>query len=166
MKSNIILVGMPASGKSTIGVILAKTINKAFVDTDLTIQSREGMKLQEIIDKKGNDYFHKVEESVLWDFKEKNYIVATGGSAVYFKNALESLKEDGQVVYLKVSLDTVLERLNNIKTRGVTLEAGQTLEDLYNYRVPMYEAVADTTVECDGLTVEEIVEKIIKKVEI
>jgi len=160
--SNIILVGMPSSGKSTVGVVLAKTMNKGFVDTDILIQQREGCTLQEIIDEKGNDYFHRTEEQVLLDFEGLDYVVSTGGSAIYFDRAMAHFKENGKIVYLKVSLDTVLARLNNIKTRGVTLEKGQTLGDLYNQRIPLYEKHADITVEADGLTVEEVVERIME----
>lgn len=157
---NVILVGMPSCGKSTVGVVLAKTMNKGFVDTDILIQQAESRTLQEIIDEKGNDYFHHVEERVLLDFDGENYVVATGGSAIYFDRAMDKFKEKGLVVYIKVSLDTILERLNNIKTRGVTLEKGQTIADLFEQRVPLYEKHADLVIEADGLSVEEVVEKI------
>ena len=157
---NIILVGMPSCGKSTVGVVLAKVLNKGFVDTDILIQQREGRSLQEIINEKGNDYFHKVEEQVLLDFEGENYVVATGGSAIYFDSAMAHFKKNGKVVYLKISLDTVLARLHNIKTRGVTLAKGQTLADLYNQRIPLYEKHADIVIEADGLNVEEVVARI------
>ena len=159
---NIVLVGMPSCGKSTVGVVLAKTMNKGFVDTDILIQQREGSTLQDIINEKGNDYFHQVEEQVLLDFDGMDHVVATGGSAIYFDRAMAHFKENGKIVYLKVSLDTVLTRLNNIKTRGVTLEKGQTLADLYNQRIPLYEKHADIVIEADGLTVEEVVERIME----
>lgn len=161
---NLILVGMPSCGKSTVGVVLAKTMNKGFVDTDILIQQAEQKTLQEIINEKGNDYFHQVEERVLLEFDGRDAVVATGGSAIYFDKAMEKFKEYGRVLYLKVSLDTVLTRLNNIKTRGVTLEKGQTLGDLYGQRVPLYEKHADLIIEADGCTVEEVVEKIIEAV--
>lgn len=161
---NIILVGMPSCGKSTVGVILAKAMNKGFVDTDILIQQREEKTLQEIINTKGNDYFHKVEESVLLDFEDENYVVATGGSAIYFDKAMDKFKENGIIVYLKVSLETVLQRLNNITTRGVTLAKGQTLGDLYNQRIPLYEKHADIIIEDNGFTVEEEVAIIIEAV--
>ena len=161
---NIILIGMPSCGKSTCGVVLAKTMNKGFVDTDILIQQREGMALQQIINKHGNEYFHQVEEAVLCGFEGYNYVVATGGSAIYYEKAIEHFKKNGKVVYLKVSLETVLERLSNIKTRGVTLAKGQTLQDLYEERIPLYEKYADVTIESEGCTVEELVEQIIKKV--
>lgn len=158
---NIILVGMPSCGKSTIGVVLAKTMNKGFVDTDILIQQRENRTLQEIIDSLGNGYFHQVEESVLLEFDGENDVIATGGSSIYFDRAMRKFKEKGVIVYLQVRLDTVLERLSNIKTRGVTLEKGQTLADLYAQRVPLYEKHADVTVVCDECTVEDVVEKIV-----
>ncbi len=159
---NIVLVGMPSCGKSTVGVVLAKTMNKGFVDTDILIQQREGCTLQDIINEKGNDYFHQVEEQVLLAFHERNHVVATGGSAIYFDSAMAHFKKQGKIVYLKVSLETVLTRLNNIKTRGVTLAKGQTLEDLYNLRVPLYEKHADIVIEADGMSVEEVVERIVE----
>lgn len=161
--NNIILVGMPSCGKSTVGVVLAKTMNKGFVDTDILIQQREGRTLQDIINTCGNDYFHQVEEAVLLDFDGQNYVVATGGSAIYFNRAMDKFKENGKIVYLKVSLDTVLKRLNNIKTRGVTLAKGQTLGDLYHQRVPLYEKHADVIIEADGMSVEQVVERIIEE---
>lgn len=160
---NIVLVGMPACGKSTVGVVLAKTMNKDFVDTDITIQQREGHTLQDIINLHGNEYFHRLEERVLLDFDGKDCVVATGGSAIYYPAAIEKFKEKGKVVYINVSLDTILERLNNIKTRGVTLKKGQTLADLYAERTPLYESRSDIVIEADGLSVEEIVEEIVRK---
>lgn len=162
--SNIILVGMPACGKSTIGVVLAKTINKGFVDTDILIQEQENNKLQDIINQKGNAYFHKVEESVLKSLDKTNSVIATGGSAIYFPEAIAHLKQNGIVIYIKVSKTTILDRLDNIKTRGVTLKQGQTLEDLYNVRVPLYEKYADIIIEAEKLRVEEVIEKIIEKI--
>ena len=161
---NVILVGMPACGKSTIGVVLAKTMNKGFVDTDILIQQAESRTLQEIIDQEGNDYFHHVEERVLLDFDGEDYVVATGGSAIYFDRAMDKFKEKGVVVYIKVTLDTILERQNNIRSRGVTLEKGQTIADLYEQRIPLYQKHADVVIEADGLSVEEVVEKMIELV--
>lgn len=161
---NIILVGMPSCGKSTVGVVLAKTMNKGFVDTDILIQQAEGKTLQEIINASGNDYFHQVEERELLGFDGENCVVATGGSAIYFDRAIEKFKEKGKIVYLQVSLETVLERLSNIKTRGVTLAKGQTLADLYRQRIPLYEKHADLVIAGDGLSVEQVVEQIIEKI--
>ena len=159
---NVILVGMPSCGKSTIGVVLAKTMNKGFVDTELLKQQKEGKTLQDIINEHGNEYFHQVEENVLLATDVRNFVIATGGSAIYFDRAMEHFKEHGKIVYIKVSLETILERLNNIKTRGVTLGKGQTIEDLYKQRIPLYEKHADIVIEAEHLTIEEVVEKIIE----
>ena len=159
---NVVLVGMPACGKSTIGVVLAKTMNNGIMDTDLLIQQREGKTLQAIINESGNTYFRQVEEEVLLEVNVSNHVIATGGSAIYYEKAVEHFKENGQIVYIKVSLETILERLNNIKTRGVSLGEGQTLEDLYEERVPLYEKYADIIIEAENLTIEEIVERIIE----
>lgn len=159
--SNIVLIGMPACGKSITGVVLAKTMRKSFTDTDLLIQEREERPLQEIINESGNDYFRKVEESVLKTLDISNSVISTGGSAIYYPAAMAHLKENGIVVYLKVSLGTIEQRLNNIKTRGVTMKKGDTIASLYEERIPLYEKYADVTIEADNLTVEETVEAII-----
>lgn len=163
--SNVILIGMPACGKSITGVVLAKTMQKGFVDTDLLIQETEERGLQEIINESGNDYFRKVEEQVLCDLHTTNSVISTGGSAIYYDTAMKHLKECGTIVYLKVSLQTIEARLNNIKTRGVTMEKGATIATLYDERIPLYEKYADVTIEADEFTVEETVEAILKKVE-
>ena len=161
--NNIVLIGMPGCGKSSAGVLLAKTLEKDFVDTDLLIQKCEGMSLQEIIDTRGNAYFRDVEDAVLMSFDGDNYVVATGGSAVYCHAAMEKFRQDGDtIVYIKVTAPEIIKRLNNIKTRGVTLAPGQTIEDLYNERVPLYEKEADIIVETEGLDLEETVTKIAK----
>ncbi|MEG1084738.1 MAG: shikimate kinase [Anaerovoracaceae bacterium] len=164
MKKNIILVGMPACGKSVIGVVLAKTIQKKFLDTDLIIQERENLPLQEIINNEGNDYFKKAEEEVLSTLNTENTVIATGGSAIYYPGAMEYLKKNGQVIYLKVSLKTIKGRLHNIKTRGVTLGKGETIDGLYQRRIPLYEKYADITIETENLTVEESVTKIVNTI--
>ena len=161
--NNIVLIGMPGCGKSSAGVLLAKTLEKDFVDTDLLIQKCEGMSLQEIIDTRGNAYFRDVEDAVLMSFDGDNYVVATGGSVVYCHAAMEKFRQDGDtIVYIKVTAPEIIKRLNNIKTRGVTLAPGQTIEDLYNERVPLYEKEADIIVETEGLDLEETVTKIAK----
>ena len=161
--NNIVLIGMPGCGKSSAGVLLAKTLEKDFVDTDLLIQKCEGMSLQEIIDTRGNAYFRDVEDAVLMSFDGDNYVVATGGSAVYCHAAMEKFRQDGDtIVYIKVTALEIIKRLSNIKTRGVTLAPGQTIEDLYNERVPLYEKEADIIVETEGLDLEETVTKIAK----
>lgn len=161
---NIILIGMPACGKSITGVVLAKTMRKSFIDTDLLIQEREERALQDIINESGNDYFRKVEEEVLCSMDTSNSVISTGGSAIYYDSAMKHLKEQGTVVYLKVALETIEARLNNIKTRGVTMEKGATIASLYDERIPLYEKYADVIIEADGFEVEETVEAIINAV--
>ncbi len=161
---NVILIGMPACGKSITGVVLAKTMRKSFIDTDLLIQEKEERPLQDIINESGNDYFRKVEEEVLCSVETRNSVISTGGSAIYYDSAMKHLKEQGTVVYLKVSLETIEARLNNIKTRGVTMEKGATIASLYDERIPLYEKYADVIIEADGFEVEDTVEAIINAV--
>lgn len=160
-KRNIVMIGMPACGKSTVGVILAKTMGKAFLDTDLLIQEHEHLLLQEIIDQLGNDHFQKVEEEVLSSVTACGSVIATGGSAVYYDCAMRHLGENGTIVYLSLSLNEIVKRLHNINTRGITMAPGETLADLYEIRKPLYEKYADITIETEGLSVEQTVEKII-----
>lgn len=162
---NLILIGMPACGKSTVGVVLAKTMGMKFLDTDLLIQEREGALLQDLINQKGNDYFKKVEEYVLRSLATENTVISTGGSAVYYKEAMKHFKKNGLVVYIKVSFESIEKRLDNITTRGITMAPGQTLRDLYDQRIPLYEGNADIIVDTEGLTVEQTIEKIMKLVE-
>ncbi|WP_331654431.1 shikimate kinase [Aminipila sp.] len=162
---NLILIGMPACGKSTVGVVLAKTMGMKFLDTDLLIQEREGALLQDLINQKGNDYFKKVEEYVLRSLATENTVISTGGSAVYYKEAMKHFKKNGLIVYIKVSFESIEKRLDNITTRGITMAPGQTLRDLYDNRIPLYEGNADIIVDTEGLTVEQTIEKIMKLVE-
>lgn len=162
--NNIILVGMPACGKSITGVVLAKTMRKSFVDTDLLIQEKEERPLQEIINELGLEYFKKTEEAVLSELEAENAVISTGGSAVYYPRAIAHLKKGGVLVYLDVSLAVIEERLDNIKTRGVAMGKGETIKTLYERRTPLYEKYADVTVQADGLSVEETVERIIETV--
>ena len=160
---NLILTGMPACGKSTLGVVLAKTLGMKFVDTDLLIQEVENCKLQEIIDERGMQEFLRIEEKVLSELKAENSIISTGGSAVYSDKAMKHLGSIGDVVYIKLSLDEIERRLNNIKTRGIAMKPGETLADLYNMRVPLYEKYADITIETEGMGIEESIEVLIEK---
>ena len=159
-KTNIVLIGMPASGKSTVGVILAKVLGKKFIDTDLVIQQRENALLAEIIKDKGVDGFMKSEEEAILSVKENNTVIATGGSAVYGKKAMEHLKENGTVIYLKVERDELFKRLKNIKERGVVLKPNETLEEMYDNRSVLYGKYADIIIEEADSTVEETIEKI------
>lgn len=159
---NIILIGMPGAGKSTVGVILAKIMGYEFVDSDLVIQREEKALLKDIIETRGVDGFIKVEERVNASLLVEKTVVATGGSVVYGAKAMEHLKSIGKIVYLKLSYETIDSRLNNIKGRGVVLRDGQTLLDLYHERVPLYEKYADIVIDEDKLNVEETVSAIIE----
>lgn len=164
-KSNIVLIGMPGVGKSTIGVILAKVLGYQFLDADLVIQQKEGKLLKEIIDEVGTEGFIEVENRINAGIECSRTIIATGGSVVYGKEAMEHLKEIGTVVYLEVPYSTIEKRLSDIKGRGVVLKEGQTLYDLYMERTPLYEKYADLCVCEDGLNVEQTVELLIEKMQ-
>ena len=161
---NIVLIGMPGAGKSTIGVLLAKSTLMDFTDTDLLIQKKYSSALCDIINEKGIDEFLKAENDVICESDFTNCVVATGGSAVYGKKAMEKLKNSGVVVYLKVDASELEKRINNIHTRGIAMKDGTTISELYNERAPLYEKYADITVECASLTPEECVDKIIENI--
>lgn len=162
---NIILIGMPACGKSVTGVILAKSLKMNFIDADLLIQERAGKSLQDIINADGIETFKSIEEEVLNAINVKNTVIATGGSAVYYDSAMRHLKENGVVVYIEASLATIKKRLKNIRTRGVAMEKGQTIDSLYKMRVPLYEKYADCTVRSHRYRAENTVEDIISGLE-
>ena len=159
--NNIILIGMPGSGKSTVGVLLAKMMGYGFVDTDLLIQHFEGKKLYEILRDKGNDYFSEIENKIISGVQARQTVIATGGSAVFGKEAMEHLSSIGTVVYLKVSLRELRRRVKNFSTRGIMMKNGQTLDDIFTERSPLYEKYADITVNCTGGSLQKNAEKII-----
>ncbi len=162
MQKNIVLIGMPASGKSTIGVLLAKTIGVGFVDTDLLIQQREHRLLQEIIDTDGIGYFLDTECAAVLDLDCQNTVIATGGSVVFRAAAMQKLRQNGTVVFLDVSLETVKRRLNNIKSRGVAADKGQSIDEIFYERLPYYRKYADIVLPSDGKTSEETVSDLIE----
>ena len=164
-KKNVVLIGMPGAGKSTIGVILAKVLGKDFIDADLVIQKKEGRLLREIIEQEGPDGFLAVEERVNAGICPDAAVIATGGSVVYGQRAMEHLGRIGAIVYLSLSYPAVESRLRDIRGRGVVLRDGQTLLDLYQERAVLYERYADVTVEEDGLGVEETLEKTLQALE-
>ena len=164
-KNNIVLIGMPGVGKSTVGVILAKVLGFEFLDADLLIQKQEGKLLREIIEEVGTDGFIQVENRVNASINCDHSIIATGGSVVYGREAMEHLKTIGTVVYLEVPFSTLEKRLSDIKGRGVVLKEGQTLYDLYIERTPLYEKYADVRVLEDGLGVEETVAQLVSKLQ-
>ena len=158
---NIVLIGMPGAGKSTVGVVLAKNMGMSFMDSDLVIQEQEGRLLCEIIEEVGTDGFIEVENRVNAGLMVEHSIIATGGSVVYGAEAMEHLKKIGTVIYLKLPYEELRVRLHDIKGRGVVLREGQTFLDLYKERVPLYEKYADLTVDESGCSVEQTVEKIL-----
>ena len=166
MKNNIILIGMPGVGKSTIGVILAKIIGYHFLDSDLVIQEREERLLHEIISQEGLDGFLKIENDVNASINVERTIIATGGSAIYGKEAMEHFKEIGTVVYLKADYKTIRRRLGNLERRGVALKPGQTLKDLFDERTVLYEKYADVTVDEQGLGTEETIGAVLRALEL
>jgi len=163
-KTNIVLLGMPGSGKSTVGVLLAKCLGKEFIDTDLLIQKQEGRLLSKIIEEEGLERFIQIENRVNASVQAENSVIAPGGSAIYGKEAMEHLKEIGEVVYLKLSYRTVARRLGDLKKRGVVFRPGQSLRALYKERCPLYERYADYIVECDGKKIGETLEAVRDKI--
>ena len=155
------MIGMPGVGKSTVGVVLAKALGYQFVDADLLIQEAEGKLLSELIEEHGTDGFIEIENRVNSQIQTHRSVIATGGSVVYGKEAMEHLKSIGTVVYLQLPFEELNRRLSDIKGRGVVLKDGQTLKDLYEERVPLYEKYADITVNEYGLNVEQTIDKIL-----
>lgn len=164
-KENIVLIGMPGVGKSTVGIILAKVLGYQFIDADLVIQKRENRLLHEIISEEGLDGFLKAEENanVYIAQNEEKSIVATGGSVVYCEKAMQELKKTGRVIYLELEYDQLKKRLGNLKGRGVVLKDGQDLRGLYEERIPLYEKYADLTVNEKNLDVEQTLQKIVDR---
>lgn len=160
MNSNITLVGMPGAGKSTTGVILAKLLSLGFMDTDLLIQVNRNSSLQDIVDKKGHLYLRKVEEEEILKINLKECVIATGGSAVYSKKTMEHLSSISTVIFLKVSLDVLKNRINNFDQRGLAKAKDQSFEDLFSERQPLYEKYADIEIDCNSISQEKAAELI------
>ena len=159
---NITLIGMPGAGKSTVGVVLAKRMGMDFIDTDLIIQKEYNKTLSEIIDAKGIEGFKKVENDVISKLELDNTIIATGGSAVYGKEAMKHLRDISKVVYIELSEENIEDRLGDLNERGVVLEDGETLQELYDERIPLYKKYAHIIVNADDMVLREVVKNIEK----
>ena len=154
---NIVLIGMAGAGKSTVGVLLAKALFRNFIDTDLVVQSAEGRRLQDIVDKVGKAAFQAIEEKHVLSIHVPGAVIATGGSVVYSEKAMNYLKSSGTVIYLELPLAQLEARLSNLDSRGLAMDSDQTFADLFNERLPLYERYADHTIHCDGLNHEEVI---------
>ena len=164
-KSNITLIGMPGSGKSTVGVVLAKRLGKHFVDSDLVIQEKHGKLLHELITEHGVEGFWQIESDVNASLHLENSVIATGGSACYEPEGMEHLREISMIVYLQLPYEEIEQRLGDLNARGVTLQPGQTLKDLYEERTPLYEKYADVVLDCSGRMLRDVVAEIAGKYE-
>lgn len=145
-----VLIGMPGAGKSSMGKVVARRLHMRLVDVDRLIEAREGMKLHALIAQRGIDAFREIEEQALLSVGEDNTIISTGGSAIYYPRAMEHLKSIGKVIYLYASLDTIVERIGDFSRRGIVMDEGETIEELYRERCSLYEKYADAIVNCDG----------------
>lgn len=161
--SNIILIGMPGSGKSTVGVVLAKILGFRFVDSDLLLQERTGELLHEIIKREGTEGFWRIENEINLSIEGKGQVIATGGSAVYGKEAMAHFKTMGEVVYLQLSLSAIDKRLGDLSERGVTVKEGQSLSDLYEERIPLYEKWADFIMDCEEKSISAVAKEIAER---
>ncbi len=160
MGANVVLIGMPGVGKSTLGVLLARRLGYSFVDTDLLIQARYGQSLQDVVDTLGQEAFRAVEEATCLELSVDRTVVATGGSVVYFPRAMEALGRLGPRVWLDLDAETVRQRIALFPDRGLTIAPGQTLQDLYDERRPLYERYADIRIDANGLSPDRIVQKL------
>jgi shikimate kinase len=159
-KGNIILIGMPGSGKTTIGTELAEVLGYGYIDSDSVIVAREGMRLNELMAKVGRDGFLDIEAKVNAELRADRCVIATGGSVIYREKAMEKLAQLGKIVYLKIPYELIEQRLGDLVKRGVALKEGDTLLDLYNERTPLYEKYADICVPLDGGDIRACVEKV------
>ena len=163
MRNNVILTGMPGSGKSTVGVVLAKGLGYRFLDSDLVIQEQTGKLLYQLIEELGEAGFLALENEVNASILASHTVIATGGSAIYGKEAMAHFKEIGKVVYLKLPYGELAERLGDLHERGVVLKPGFTLKDLYDERAPLYERYADITLDCSNKSIRQVMEEIKSK---
>ncbi len=162
---NICLIGMPGAGKSTMGVVLAKTLGLQFIDTDLLIQSQHQKRLQDILNEQGIENFLQIENDVIRQLNAQNTVIATGGSVIFGLEAMQNLKKISHILYLQLSVQTIKNRLNNIQTRGIAMAKDQTIEDIFNKRVPLYEQYADLIIPAEDKNLEETVLFIVKNLQ-
>lgn len=163
-RSNLVLIGMPGSGKSTVGVLLAKRLGLGFIDTDLLIQQETGRTLQAIVDDDGYQALRRVEEQVLCKLDVRHQVISTGGSAVYSESAMHHLKADGLVVFLDIPLAVVLERIGDYSLRGISRRPDQSLEDMFIERLALYRRFADITIDCVGRNQDEVCDVVLEQV--
>lgn len=164
MHANLVLIGMPGSGKSTVGVILAKKMGRDFVDTDLLIQLSEDRTLQDIVDTDGYAALRDIEEQVLLDLDVSDHVVATGGSAVYCERAVNHLRENGILIFLDTGLDELQSRIQDFGTRGLAKRPDQSFSELFEERFPLYTKYADISIPCDNMTQEQVCDGILSEV--
>ncbi len=162
---NIVLIGMPGAGKSTTGVVLAKTLGMGFIDTDLLIQSSQKKQLQQIIDEEGPETFLQIENDVIAGLETENTVIATGGSVIFGSEAMERLQTGGVTLYIELPLEALLKRLSNIKTRGIAMPKGTTLADVYRQRIPLYKRFADIIIPAERLSLEDTVQVMVEELE-
>lgn len=160
MKKNVVLIGMPGAGKSTIGVVLAKRLGYKFLDSDLVIQEKEGKLLHELITEHGIEGFWKIENDVNESLDVTSCVIATGGSAIYGEGAMKHLSEIGTIIYLSIPEEELEQRLGDLNARGVTLKPGQTLSSLFEERRPLYEKYADIVIDCSDSTIWKLASEI------
>ena len=160
MSKSVTLIGMPGAGKSTVGVVLAKRLGYAFVDADLIIQQKEGRLLHQLIEERGLEGFLDIENRINASLSPQSAVIATGGSVVYGKEAMEHLVQTTTVIYLQLRLEALAQRLGDLRKRGVVLRKGQSLEELYEERVPLYRQYAHITIDCEKKDISGIIEEI------
>lgn len=158
---NVIFIGMPASGKSTIGVVVAKRLGYDFIDTDLLIQKQEGKLLKDIIEEVGSDGFLRIENRVNRELQAERSVIAPGGSVIYCREAMEHFQELGTIVYLKVPYETIYSRISDVKNRGVVLKENQTFREMYAERTALFERYADYIVDEEGLSLNETIDEVL-----
>lgn len=161
-RSNVVLIGMPGAGKSTVGVLLAKRLALGFLDTDLLIQSHAGRSLQAIVNREGHEALRAVEAQVLRQLDARDHVIATGGSAVYSDAAMAALRASGVIVHLHVDWPVIERRVTNLESRGIAKAGDQTLRDVYDEREPLYQRHAEITVDCSALDQEQAADAVVR----